>query len=186
MIKCINHIFKQLRIWKMHHLDPRCSIASILQLVYYSPCTCIVKLQKISILYPQKGLEFPGGGGGISHLLLIDRRTTVDLWRHKCAFLVAFNLEKLIIVVNSIKRIRAGTCLGLAPQTTICNNLTAKVLVKCIKWFSICASLKLTDLISLISVFCNLQDHKLVWDTVDTFFNGLFLNYALLKGRVLL
>ena len=43
LIKFINHIFKQLRIWKMHHLDRRCSITSILQLVYYySPCTCIV------------------------------------------------------------------------------------------------------------------------------------------------
>ena len=119
----------------------------------------------------------------ISHLLLIDRRAPVDLWRHKCAFLVAFNLEKLIIVVNSIKRIRAGACLGLTYETTICNNLTAKVSVKCIKWFSICASLKLTDLISLISVFCNVQDHKLVWDTIDTFSNGLFLNYALLKRQ---
>ena len=98
----------------------------------------------------------------ISHLLLIDRRALVDLGRHKCAFLVAFNLEKLIIVVNSIKRIRAGTCLGLTYETTICNNLTTKVSVKCIKWFSICAALKLTDLISLISIFCNVQDHKLV------------------------
>ena len=119
----------------------------------------------------------------ISHLLLIDRRAFVDLWRHKCAFLVAFKLEKLIIVVNSIKRIQAGTCLGLTYETTICDNLTAKVSVKCIKWFSICDALKLTDLISLISVFCNVQDHKRVWDTVDTFFNGLFLNYALLKRQ---
>ena len=117
----------------------------------------------------------------ISHLLLIDRRALVDLWRHNSAFLVAFNLEKLIIFVNSIKRIRAGTCLELTYETTICNNLTAKVSVKCVIWFSICAALKLTDLISLISVFCNVQNHKLVWDTVDKFFNGLFLNYALLK-----
>ena len=86
----------------------------------------------------------------------------MDLRRHKCGFLVAFNLEKLIIVVNSIKRIRAGTCLGLTYETTICNNLTANVSVKCIEWFSICASLKLADLISLISIFCNVQDHKLV------------------------
>ena len=111
----------------------------------------------------------------ISHLLLIDRRAPMDFWRHKCAFLVAFNLEKFIIVVNSITRIRAGTCLGLTSETTICNNLTAKVSVKCIKWFSICASLKLTDLISLISIFCNVQDHKLVWDTVDTFLMVCFL-----------
>ena len=95
----------------------------------------------------------------ISHLLLIDRRAPVDLWRHKCAFLVAFNLEKLIIVVNSITRIRAGTCLGLTSETAICNNLTAKVSVKCIKWFSICASLKLTDLISLISMKVR-SDHR--------------------------
>ena len=88
----------------------------------------------------------------ISQLLLIDRRALVDLGRHKCAFLVAFNLEKLIIVVNSIKRRRAGTCLGLTYETTICSNLTAKVSVKCIKWFSICASLKLTNLISLITI----------------------------------
>ena len=119
----------------------------------------------------------------ISHLLLIDRRALVDLWRHKCAFLVAFNLEKLIIVVNSNKRIWGRTCLGVTSKTTICNNLTAKVSVKCIYWFSICASLKLADLISLISIFCNVQDHKLVWDTVDTFCNGLFLNYALLKRQ---
>ena len=33
----------------------------------------------------------------------------------------------------------------------------------------------------LISIFCNVQDHKLDWDTVDIIFNGLFLNYALLK-----
>ena len=52
----------------------------------------------------------------ISHLLLIDRRALVDLLRHKCAFLVAFSLEKLIIVVNSMKRIRAGTCLGLTCE----------------------------------------------------------------------
>ena len=122
----------------------------------------------------------------VSHLLLIDRRTPVDLWRHKCAFLVTFSLEKLIIVVNSIKRIHARTCLGLTYENTICNNLIAKVSIKCIKWFSICASLKLTDLISFISIFCNVQDHKLVWDTVDTFFNGLFLNYALLKRQDLL
>ena len=119
----------------------------------------------------------------ISHLLLIDRGTPGDLWRHKCAFLVAFNLEKLIIVVNSIKRIWRRTCLGVTSETTICNNLTAKVSVKCINWFSVCASLKLADLISLISIFCNVQDHKLAWGTVDSFFNGLFLNYALLKRQ---
>ena len=33
----------------------------------------------------------------ISHLLLIDRRTPVDLRRHKYAFLVTFNPEKLRI-----------------------------------------------------------------------------------------
>ena len=122
----------------------------------------------------------------ISHLLLvllIYRRTPVDLWRHKRVFLVTFNIEKLIVVVNSIRRIRARTCLVLTSETTICNNLTAKVSVKRNKWFSICACFKLTDLISLISIFCNAQDHKLVWETVDTFFNGLFLNYALLKRQ---
>ena len=117
-----------------------------------------------------------------SHLLLIDRRTPVDLWRHKFAFLVIFkfNLQKLIIFVNSIKRIRAGTFLELTSETAICNNLTAKFSVKCIciKWFAICASLKLTDLITLISIFYNLQDHKLDWDTVDRIFN-----YAPLKKR---
>ena len=94
-----------------------------------------------------------------SHLLLIDRRTPVDLWRHKFAFLVIFkfNLQKLIIFVNSIKRIRAGTFLELTSETTICNNLTAKVSVKCIKWFATCASLKLTHLMSLISMFCNVK-----------------------------
>ena len=76
-------------------------------------------------------------------------------------FLVTFNLEKLIIFVNSIKRIPARTFLGLPSETTICNNLTAKVSVKCINCFAICASLKLTDLVSLISIFCNVQDHKL-------------------------
>ena len=30
----------------------------------------------------------------ISHLLLIDRRTPVDLWHRKCAFLITFNLNK--------------------------------------------------------------------------------------------
>ena len=116
-----------------------------------------------------------------SHLLLIDRRTPVDLWRHKFAFLVIFkfNLQKLIIFVNSIKRIRAGTFLELTSETTICNNLTAKVSVKCIKWFATCASLKLTHLMSLISMFCNVK--KLDWDRVDTFFNGLSLNYAAVK-----
>ena len=116
----------------------------------------------------------------ISQLLLIDRRTPVDLWRHKCAFLATFNLGKLFIFVNSIKGIRARTFLGL---TSICNNLTAKVSVKCIKRCGICASLKLTDLISLISICRNVQDHKLVWDTVDTFFYSVFLNYALLKKQ---
>ena len=53
-------------------------------------------------------------------------------------------------------------CWFSTSETTICNNLTAKVSVKCIKWFSICASLKLTDLISLISIFRNVQDQKLV------------------------
>ena len=76
--------------------------------------------------------------------------------------LVAFNIENLIIVLNSIKRIRAGTCLGLTSETTIYNNMTAKVLVKCVKLFLICASLKLTDLIRLSSIFCNVEDHKLV------------------------
>ena len=96
----------------------------------------------------------------ISHLLLIDRRALVDLRRHKCAFLVAFNLEKLIIVVNSIKRMRAGTCLGLTSETTICNNLTAKVLVKCTKWF---ATVDRFDKLNyaVISIFRNAQDHKL-------------------------
>ena len=114
--------------------------------------------------------------------------TEEPLWTpdpcHKCAFLVTFNLEKLIIFVNSIKRIRARTCLELTSETAICNNLTAKVSVKCIKWFAIFASLRLTDLISLMSIFynaCNVQ--QLDWDTVDSFFNGLFLNYALLKKR---
>ena len=116
-------------------------------------------------------------------LLLIERRTPVDLWSHKCAFLFTFNIDKLIIVVNSITRIQARTCLGLASETTIYNNSTTKVLVKCFKWLSIRASLKLTGLISLISIFCNVQDHKLVWDTVHTFFNGLFLNYALLNRQ---
>ena len=90
------------------------------------------------------------------------------------------NPEKWIIFVNSIKRIQAGTFLELTSET---GNLTAKVSVKCIKLFAICASLKLTDLITLISIFYNLQDHKLDWDTVDTFFNGLSLNYAPLKKR---
>ena len=98
----------------------------------------------------------------ISHLLWIDRRTPVDLSRHKCAFLFTFNVEKFIIVVNSIKRIQAMTCLGLTSETKICNNMTAKVSVERIKSFSVCASLKLTDLLSLISIFCNVQDHKLV------------------------
>ena len=60
----------------------------------------------------------------ISHLLLINRGTPVDLWRHKCAFLFTFNLEKLIIVVNSIKRIRATTCLGLTSETMICKSFS--------------------------------------------------------------
>ena len=115
----------------------------------------------------------------ISHLLLIDRRAPVDLGRHKCTFLVTFNLKKLIIFVNSIKRIRAGTFLGLTSETTISNNLTAKVSVKCIKWFAMCAFLKLTDLISLISICRNVPHHKLDWDTVDTFFYDLFLNSML-------
>ena len=68
----------------------------------------------------------------ISLLLLINRRTPVDLLRHKCAFLVTLNLEKLIIFVNSIKRMQTRTCLGLTSETTICNNLTAKVSIKCI------------------------------------------------------
>ena len=39
-------------------------------------------------------------------------------------------------------------------------------------------------MISLISIFRNVQDDKLVWDTVTHFFfNGLFVNYALLKKR---
>ena len=105
----------------------------------------------------------------ISHLLLIDGRTPVDLWRHKLAYLVTFNPEKLIIFVNSIKKIQAGTFLELTSETTICNYLTAKVSVNCIKWFAICASLNMTDLMSLIGIFCNVQDHKLDWDTVDTF-----------------
>ena len=45
---------------------------------------------------------------------------------------------------------RAGTFLvflGLASETRICNNLTAKVLLNALD--AICASLKLTDLISL-------------------------------------
>ena len=84
----------------------------------------------------------------ISHLLLIDRRTPLDLWRHNFAFLVTFNIQKLIFFVNSIKSIRAGAFLELTSETAICNNLTAKVSVKGIKWFAICASLKLTDLIS--------------------------------------
>ena len=71
---------------------------------------------------------------------LTDRRTPVDLWCHKFAILVKF-----IIFVNSIYRIRAGTFLELTSETAICNNLTAKVSVKYIKWFAICASLKLTD-----------------------------------------
>ena len=86
----------------------------------------------------------------------------MDLSRHKCAFLFTFNVEKFIIVVNSIKRIQAMTCLGLTSETKICNNMTAKVSVERIKSFSVCASLKLTDLLSLISIFCNVQDHKLV------------------------
>ena len=82
-----------------------------------------------------------------------------------------------------MKRIQAGTFLGFTSKTLICNNSTAKVSVNCIKWFVICASLKMTDLISLIRIFVNVQDHKLDWDTVDTFFNSLFLNYVLLKKR---
>ena len=113
------------------------------------------------------------GGGGISYSGKLSL-----VWKK-----VTFNLEKLIIFVHSIKRIRTRTCLGLTPETTICNSLTAKV--KCIKWFAICASLKLTDLISSISICRNVQDHKLDWDKVDTFFYGLFLNYALLKKRAL-
>ena len=33
----------------------------------------------------------------ISSLLSSERRTHMDLWRHKVVFLVKFNLEKLII-----------------------------------------------------------------------------------------
>ena len=97
--------------------------------------------------------------------------------------MVTFNQEKFIIFVNSIYRIRAGTFLELTSETAIYNNLTAKVSVKCIKWFATFASLKLTDLMILISIFYNVQDHKLDCDTVDTFFNGLSLNYAPLKKR---
>ena len=90
------------------------------------------------------------------------------------------NPEKLIIFVNSMKRIQAGTFLELTSETAICNNLTAKVSVKCIciKWFAICASLKLTDLMTLISILYNVQDRKFDWDTVDTIFN-----YTPLKKR---
>ena len=38
----------------------------------------------------------------------------MDLWHHKVAFLVTFNLEKLVIY--------ARTFLGLTPETTICDN----------------------------------------------------------------
>ena len=55
----------------------------------------------------------------------------------KFAFLVTFNQEKFIIFANSIHRIRAGTFLELTSETAIYNNLTAKVSVKCIKWFAI-------------------------------------------------
>ena len=96
--------------------------------------------------------------------------------RHKCAFLVTFNLEKFIIFVNSIKRIQARAFLGLICETTICNNLVGKVSAKCIKCFALCASLKLTDLVSLISIIRNVSEHELDSHTVDTFFNGLFLN----------
>ena len=97
----------------------------------------------------------------ISHLLLIDRRTLMDLWRHKFEILVTFNLEKkFIIFVNSIKGIRTGTFLELASETAIWNNLTAKVSVKCIKWFAICASVKLSDLMTLITYFtmCKIKE----------------------------
>ena len=62
------------------------------------------------------------------------------------------------------------TLLGLTSETTICNNLTAEISVKCIKWFAICAFLMLTDLISLISICRNVNDHKLDWDTRLTHF----------------
>ena len=81
--------------------------------------------------------------------------------RDKCAFLVIFNLEKFIIFVYSIKRIQARAFLGLIFETTICNNLAAKVSVTCTKCFALCASLKLTDLVSLISIIRNVPDHKL-------------------------
>ena len=32
-------------------------------------------------------------------------------------------------------------------------------------------------------IICNGQDHKLDWDTDDTFFNGLFLNYAVVLKK---
>ena len=96
----------------------------------------------------------------ISHLLLIDRRTSVDLWRHKFEFLVTFNLEKSIIFVNSIKKIRDRTFLEITTKTTIGNYLTANVSVKCIEYFAIHISLKLTDYISLISIFRNVQQQQ--------------------------
>ena len=49
----------------------------------------------------------------ISHLLLINRRTPVDLWHHKFAVLVTFT--------------PARTFLGLTSETMICNNLTGKM-----------------------------------------------------------
>ena len=69
----------------------------------------------------------------------------MDLWHHKCPFLVTFNLKKLIIFVNSIKRIQARTFLGLTSETMIYNNLTGKISVKFIKSFAICASLKFNE-----------------------------------------
>ena len=74
--------------------------------------------------------------------------------------MVAFSLEKLIIFVNSIKRKQPRTFLGLTSETTICNNLTAKVLVKCSKWFAIVDRFDNVNY-AVISIFRNAQDHKL-------------------------
>ena len=120
----------------------------------------------------------------ISHPLLIEKRTPVDFWRHNFAFLVTFNLEKLTIFLIQSREYELGPLKdSYLKQRSVktwlqkfqLNALNVLQFVLLWSWFD-----------RLISIFHNVQDHKLDRDTVDTVFNGLFVKYALFKKRGLL
>ena len=148
MIKFIYHIFKQLRIWKLHHLDPRCSIASILQLVYYSPCTCIVLYDWLQwllwVLIDSLHCLCP---------LWLARVITLGFWLAHCIVCVLYNwLERYFWVFDWFTVLSVSFMIGLSDYFGFLNYLFLVHCIVCVLYAWLQWLLRVFDWFTVLSV----------------------------------